>query len=215
MKKSYSRPFLLLAAGLFLAIGANAQSNITLTFTHNQPAELLADAGVSDTVCVGDTITIGGNPTATGGTSPFTYDWTPSGALTSATDANPGAFPTTTTTYDVDVTDDRGCTASSSVIVISDSCLSSNDQFADGSSWIIYPNPNNGVFAVELSLVKSFKKATITVAAVDGRVVFSNSHNTPSKSVRQEIKLAGISKGTYVVTVDLDGIRHSRNVIVQ
>ena len=45
--------------------------------------------------------------TATGGTSPYTYSWSPSGAITQNTTVS----PTVTTTYTVKVTDVNGCMA--------------------------------------------------------------------------------------------------------
>ena len=61
--------------------------------------------------------TIGGNPTANYGVTPYTYHWSPSASLNSATISNPCASPTVTTTYTVTVTDHLGCTATDNVTV--------------------------------------------------------------------------------------------------
>lgn len=68
-----------------------------------------ANAGSNIGICSGSSTGLGGSPTATGGTSPYTYSWSPSTALNSTTIANPTANPTTTTTYTVSVTDAKGC----------------------------------------------------------------------------------------------------------
>jgi len=69
-----------------------------------------ANAGNDTTICIGDSIQLN----ATGGTS---YTWTPSGSLTNPNIANPIAFPNTTTTYVVTVTDGLGCVDTDTVIV--------------------------------------------------------------------------------------------------
>src|SRR5262249_18483473 len=49
---------------------------------------------------------------ATGGTPPYSYSWEPwsPDILSSSTESNPTAYPSTTTTYSVVVTDAMGCT---------------------------------------------------------------------------------------------------------
>lgn len=76
------------------------------------------DAGFDNVVCVGNQVPVGGNPTASGGTAPYFYNWSPSGNLISnATIANPFATPNSNTTYTVRVTDGNGCIDSSFVTI--------------------------------------------------------------------------------------------------
>jgi hypothetical protein len=77
----------------------------------------VADAGPDRTIDYGGSVQIGGSPTATGGTPPYTYSWTPTTSLSNPTIANPIAAPTSTTTYTVLVTDDNGCTDTDSMRV--------------------------------------------------------------------------------------------------
>ncbi|MBQ20608.1 MAG: hypothetical protein CMD31_07615, partial [Flavobacteriales bacterium] len=69
-----------------------------------------ANAGNDTTICIGDSVQLN----ATGGAS---YTWTPAGSLTNPNIANPIAFPNTTTTYVVTVTDGLGCVDTDTVIV--------------------------------------------------------------------------------------------------
>lgn len=74
----------------------------------------LADAGADLTVCNGEGIIIGGNPTGLPGSDPINgfidnYSWTPQTGLSSSIDPNPLASPTVTTTYIVAVQDNNGC----------------------------------------------------------------------------------------------------------
>ena len=76
-----------------------------------------ADAGPDRTIYYGDSVEIGGDPTASGGTPSYTYSWTPTTGLDDPTIANPTASPNSTTTYTVLVTDDNGCSDSDSMRV--------------------------------------------------------------------------------------------------
>ena len=76
-----------------------------------------ASAGADVTICKKDTATLGGSPSASGGTSPFTYSWSPSTGLSSTSTSNPKAYPTTTTTYYLTITDAKGCKGYDTVVV--------------------------------------------------------------------------------------------------
>ena len=87
--------------------------------TFNCDGSLTANAGTNSAISLGNGVTIGGSPTASGGSgSGYTYLWSPSTGLSSATVANPTASPTSTTTYSVEVTDANGCTANSSTVTV-------------------------------------------------------------------------------------------------
>lgn len=72
------------------------------------------DAGIDTTICPGDTITIGGNPSSTGANT--TYLWSPAGLLDDPTLANPQAFPTTTTMFYLSTNNDT-CSGIDSVLI--------------------------------------------------------------------------------------------------
>ncbi|MBL4656764.1 MAG: right-handed parallel beta-helix repeat-containing protein, partial [Flavobacteriales bacterium] len=90
-------------------------------------AGLIADAGPDVAICSGSNVTIGGSPTAIGGTSPYTYSWTPAFTLNDGTIANPTAGPLATTIYDLIVTDIVGCVDTDTVIVVIPT---------DGDTWV-------------------------------------------------------------------------------
>jgi hypothetical protein len=79
-----------------------------------------ANAGAAQTVCAGQSIQIGGNPTSS--SSGVTYVWSPANSLSNAYVANPTAYPTTNTTYSVLVTNASGCTATSSAAITLTTC---------------------------------------------------------------------------------------------
>jgi type IX secretion system substrate protein/SprB-like repeat protein len=82
-----------------------------------QPSQLIANAGVNDTICFGYSFTLGTIYPAHGGNAPYKFLWSPTTALSDSTNPNPSANPVTTTTYLLTVTDSNGCTASSSVTI--------------------------------------------------------------------------------------------------
>ena len=81
-----------------------------------------ADAGGDLSLCEGESTTIGGSPTASGGSEPYTYAWSPATGLSSTTAANPNANPTSTTTYTVTVEDANGCEDMDKIVVTSLNC---------------------------------------------------------------------------------------------
>lgn len=77
----------------------------------------VADAGADQTTCDNVPVTIGNFPTASAGTPPYTYSWSPATGLSSSSAPNPSANPQVTTTYTVTVTDANGCTDDDMVTV--------------------------------------------------------------------------------------------------
>ncbi len=88
--------------------GTYSSPNITaiaLSADQSEPP-LTANAGADQAVSpASPTAVIGGNPSASGGTGPYVYTWSPATGLSDATVANPTANPTTTTEYTLTVTD--------------------------------------------------------------------------------------------------------------
>lgn len=67
----------------------------------------IPNAGADQVICVGAPINLGAIPAATGGTPPYSFNWTASPSdpsLASPTDENPTVSPTVTTTYTLTVT---------------------------------------------------------------------------------------------------------------
>jgi gliding motility-associated-like protein len=87
------------------------------TFRITVNSKPVVDAGTGVTVVKGVTATVGGSPTASGGTAPYTYSWLPVNGLDDPSISNPVAIPAQTTWYTVTVTTADGCSASDSVEV--------------------------------------------------------------------------------------------------
>jgi PKD repeat protein len=142
--KSYTYHLLTgIGMGILLSTSLSAQM-VTVNVGINQPPSLVADAGTSISGCSGQTITLGGAPTAAGGTAPFSYNWTPSAGLSSASVANPTLTVTAPATYSLAVTDARNCSSSASVSVAVGSAASAGFSFAASGLNVSFSNTSTG-----------------------------------------------------------------------
>jgi len=119
----------------------------------------------------------------TGGTSPFTYNWSNGGTAQTITGV-------VSDTYDVTVTDNLGCTATASANVNFTVGVANSNQ----GLFNIYPNPASGVITVELS---NHDPHQFTLTDLSGKVVF----HTALHSGKNTLELYNSSKGIYVYSV--------------
>jgi hypothetical protein len=117
------------------ASGCSVQDTTTVAYN----ALPTVSAGADQSFCDGGSVTIGDSPTATGGSSPYTYNWSPSTGLSNTTTANPTATPSATTNYFVTVTDVNGCTKRDTV-VITDNSITYTWTGATSSDWDVPSN---------------------------------------------------------------------------
>src|SRR5436309_2435109 len=103
-KRLISLCIFLILNSYFLILNSSAQT-------------LTANAGSDISVCMNDSVRIGGKPAATGGTPPYTYAWSPTTGIDVATAANPNAFPASTTPYTLTVTDGTGAITTSTITI--------------------------------------------------------------------------------------------------
>lgn len=137
-----------------------------------------ANAGNDATICLGDSVTIGGSPSASGGTMPYTYAWSPPLGLNSTTDANPVASPSVTTSYVIALQDSNGCAIVYDTVLV---------YVSNGPSIVTSSTPATcGIF-----------DGTATVNATGGMLPYSYFWNTGDTSQT----VTGLFSGTYSVCV--------------
>ena len=78
---------------------------------------LVAHAGADISMCAGGPTTLGASPSATGGSGPYQYSWSPATQLSNANVQHPVCTSTTTRTYTLMVIDASGDTAVDAVTV--------------------------------------------------------------------------------------------------
>lgn len=111
-----------------------------ITLGLDQPEQLTAMPGADTLLCKTHSVTLGGDPTAAGGSGTYYYLWYPDVYLDNSTSANPVCTPEETTTYMLTVTDENGCTVTGFITVGVDPCLSSGGLLLS-ENLKIYPNP--------------------------------------------------------------------------
>ncbi len=152
------------------------------------------------TVCVTD-----GVYTLTGG-SPL--NGTYSGPGVTGTSFNPTTAGTGSQTITYSFTDSQtGCIGTQTDIVVVNACVGINDVAETDQNFILFPNPNNGTFTLQLTTTKM---ADVFIYDAIGQLVAADKLNP---QVQQQLRIE--TAGVYMITViTADGVRSSQRVIV-
>jgi hypothetical protein len=182
-----------LIAFVGLAFCGHAQT--VALFTVDQPAQFLVDAGEQQ-IYSGVALTLGGQPTATGGGATYTYSWVPTTGLEDPTVANPILTAlSATTVFTVSVRDvASGCVKTSAVEVVADGTIGVfelNDRMGR-----VYPNPT----ANEVTVEAQEAIAAITLRSVTGQEVMQSAFAAASTA---KLYLSEVPDGLYLLTISL------------
>ena len=144
-------------------------------------------------VAINDSTGVTGEATVDiqGGTPPYTIMWSngATGATTTATDSG---FVT------VMVTDSLGCVVTDSIFV--DDITSIDDLSSLGiSTFKAFPNPSNGAFTLQVSLLKP-ERMEIAIYNMSGQRIFTDVSNGLS-TYEQVINLSQAAAGVYMLSV--------------
>lgn len=151
---------------LLVSTGGTLSAQTFVGMTFSAPTPPTADAG-NDTVVLPST-SVQLNGVASGGTAPFTYQWSPASAVSDPTIANPVATVSTTTPLTLVVTDANGC-KDTALVTIFVSGLSTTDL---GTAFGITPNPGNGLFRFNATATSG----TVSLIDAQGRILKSESY---------------------------------------
>ena len=202
----------LLTLGLLFAFGAKAQTFVSVGI--NQPAELVADAGTASAICPGDSTSLGGNPAVTGGTASFTYSWSPSSGLSSASAANPMASPGSSTSFVLSVTDARNCSSTDTVVITVDTCVGIPDPNLP-FDLSIYPNPNDGNFRLDLVGLYQCNDMVLRVIDPRGKEIRREKSDSFQGSLQKDFNLSTFAAGIYFVEIDTREGRLVRRIVIR
>jgi len=186
-----------------LSIGNLAAGTYTLTVTDDLGCIKTANATLTEptelTVTVLDTSetaagAMDGSVTATadGGTPPYAYSWD-FGADTSRVDSLVSG------SYVLTVTDANNCVVTDSVELMQ-WATGIDDELAAGiTAFSIFPNPNQGLFSVNLSL-EHYEGISLTVFDLQGNKVYKEKTN-PLLSLDKTIDLSDQAQGMYILQI--------------
>ncbi len=207
MRKTLKLP---LVAGVLLSACCwlkPALAQTTINFGLTQPAALQANAGASRTFCPGQVVTLQG--TAAGGTSPYTYAWSP--GVSNPTAAQPTVSPAGTTTYTVAITDAAGCTATATVTLTQVVCSGISENQLAGLQ--LFPNPAHDHLTLKLTATKA-TAYQLKVTSLVGQEVISRQIPVTS-NLQETLNLAGLGKGIYLLHISNQDGAAARKIIVE
>jgi len=70
----------------------------------------------------------------------------------------------------------------------------------------VYPNPVHNIANVELNTEIDNSRVTIRIEDISGNVVYQNEFVSTTTNVKKQIDMSSAGKGTYVITVFVDGV---------
>jgi hypothetical protein len=141
-----------------------AQEVHQVSLSISQAEELSADAGMDIIAEVGEVIQLGSTPSASGGTAPYEYSWSPEHLFVNPSVSNPEiTMPDTEATIVFTVLDANQCLSMDTIILVPESVLG-----IDELQIKVYPNPSRSGFTVEAQV----DNGTLSLINQQGQVVF-------------------------------------------
>ncbi len=196
-----------LLIGSFIFVSVQSQTNIKV-YTP-QPEMLTANAGKDTSIVVKFTATLGGDPTAKGGTQPYSYSWTPADGLDSDTISNPFAWiqEVSTKNYTLLVTDNNGCTATDEVTI--NATLSVEEMFADDHNHLaLFPLPADEYLNVKFQ--KTVIRGSWMILSIEGKIIDSGDEFYSKNQF--EIKMPQ-QEGMYIIKVIADDKEYIEKIV--
>ncbi len=181
--------------------------DITLTSPTGTIVELTSDNGGIGDNYIGTIFDQQATTLITAGSPPFTGLFIPEGDLNTFNGLDPEGDWTLTIVDNA--TDDGGQLNSWSLEVCVDNPTSVSENRFDNFS--IYPNPNNGTFAIKLNSTSN-SKINVQIYDISGKTILNNLYKN-TFAFEKTIKLNSIQSGVYLIKVS-DGERESIDKII-
>lgn len=193
--------------------GISTAPSVTTTYTVTVTGANGCTAVVSHTVTVhalpSVSITQSGNDLiATAGFA--TYSWFHNGSPLGTTTNIHTA--TADGDYWVTVTDSNGCTATDSILDVV--IAAADDPFAGAINMLVYPNPNDGAFTLQLDVEKA-RDVTIAVYDVVGQRIFEEAAGKVQGTWKRTLDLSHVAKGVYVLQVSSGSAKAFRKLVIE
>lgn len=201
-------PFLL----LLVSFQMRAQTTLNFSVTQN-PSVLTVNAGTNISITNGQQAVLGGAPSVSGGTSPYTFSWSPPLGLNQDNTANPAASPTVSTVYTMTVTDSKGCSNSKSITVTVDGVpVGIFNGYA--SSVKLYPNPTTSRLFISSDLIPD-KELKLEVFNPQGISVYEDILSSTNGTLDAMIDLPEDIKGLLMIKLSSNDLLLVRKIMVE
>jgi hypothetical protein len=156
----------------------------TVSFSITEPPVISVNVITSNTLyCIGGSSTL--TALGSGGNTAYTYTW--SNGVVSPTIV---VTPSATVVYTVTVSDYKNCTATNSITQNVISCAGLKDN-EEESSFIISPNPSNGIYKLEVSKQEAYN---LTIYNSLGQIILNE--ESP-----HFIDISGYPSGLYFLEI--------------
>ena len=161
----------------------------------------------NDSTCYYDPITLDATtPDATA------YLWTPGGATTPVIEVTAAEYGLGLHNFTVTVTTPT-CPVNKNVSVYFDECTGIND-LKGSASLMVYPNPNNGEFTLEINSVKAMT-ADLTIMNTLGSTVYSEQAIGINGKVIKTINLNKLNSGVYFLVLQNGDAKLVQKILVK
>ena len=177
-----------LTPGLYTVTATDAHGcSVIMGFTITEPAvPMIVNGTVTDVTTINNgSIDI----TVTGGVGEYSYVWSNNATTEDISGVGIGI-------YTVVVTDDNGCSASSTFVVTSSAGISTIETSNDVIS--IYPNPANDFVVIDAN---GFNINKVEVLDVLGQITFT----TDVQGSKVQINTSSLEQGVYFVRIQSEG----------
>ena len=92
---------------------------------------------------------------------------------------------------------------------------SMQDEFTDDQMMHIFPNPNSGIFTIDLYLNRGERMLNIMVYDISGKLVYQSEKPAHNKNFSSELDLSFLEKGVYFIRVSTSGQSYVNQFIIK
>ncbi|MEI6683241.1 MAG: T9SS type A sorting domain-containing protein [Bacteroidota bacterium] len=140
------------------------------------------------------------------------YLWLPSNKTTQSIDVDSTGVGLHSVTIKVIITDDKGCSNKDSVKVTFEVCGGITE--LNGVSLQVYPNPNNGMFTLEVATTHA-EKLDISILGSTGEMLWSRSGVAVNGVAKENLNLSQLPQGAYLIQLSDGHGKMTRKLLIQ
>jgi hypothetical protein len=190
----------------FIQLICYSQNSILLNV--HQPPRLLVNAGRDTTILSGETVILGGDFVAQGGTGNFSYYWSPRIYLDNPYSKHPSAINVLESTRYVLIVYDDNCNSRDTINIFIDEDVNRTDAIYFKQSIKLYPIPTKNILNIDLPELNT-KEFTIQIFDITGKNLFTQQFN----SNKITLSLLTYPKGYYSLIIRTSQFETSCNII--